>query len=140
NQGMLKLRRTITRRKWVCLLALLLVILALPVGTIIWMRFETDDTPLLRNFNEVREGMTRAEVENILGLPSWEPPAADNLVMFSDNGKKLVTSLRWQRDGQQAVLHFDESGAVGMKEFIPNSRREKARCWWFDTFGIQPPF
>jgi hypothetical protein len=134
------LRRKVAWRKRVCLLAPLLVFLSLPVGAIIWLRFETDDTPLLRNFTEVREGMTRAEVENILGPPSWEPPPTDDLVMFSDKGKKLVTSLRWQQDGQEAVLHFDEGGAVGMKEFIPNSRREKARRWWFSTFGLQPPF
>src|SRR5262249_51386268 len=46
NQGMSKLPRKISRRKWVCLLALLLVILTLPVGAIIWLRFEPDDTPL----------------------------------------------------------------------------------------------
>jgi hypothetical protein len=51
-----------------------------------------------------------------------------------------VTSLRWQQDGQEAVLHFDEGGAVGMKSFISNSRREKARQWVFDTFGIRLPF
>src|SRR5262249_60034591 len=134
------LRRKVTWRKWVCLLALLLAFLSLPVGAIIWLRFETDDTPLLRSYQEVREGMTRAEVENILGPPSWEPPPTDDLVMIWDDGKKFVTSLRWQQDGQEAVLHFDEGGAVGMKFFISNSRREQARQWWYDAFGIRPPF
>jgi hypothetical protein len=130
----------LTRRKRVCLLALLLLFLSLPVAALIWLRFETDDTPLLRNFNQVRQGMTRAEVENILGPPSWEPPPTDDLVLVTDKGKKLVMSFRWQQDGQVAVLHFDEGGVVGMKEFISNSRRQEARQWWVRTFGIQPPF
>ena len=134
------LRRKVTWRKRVWLLALLLIILCLPVGALFWLRHDTDDPPLLRNFNQVREGMTRAEVENILGPPSWKPPPTDDLVMFSPEGKKLVTSLRWRQDGQEAVLHFDEGGAVGMKVFVSNSRLENARQWWFDTFGIQPPF
>jgi hypothetical protein len=122
------------------LLALLLVLVCLPVGAIIWLRFEPHDTPLLRNFMEVREGMTRAEVENILGPPSWEPPPMDDIVMVTREGKRLVTSLRWQQDGQEVALHFDEGGAVGMKSFVSNSRREKFRQWWHDTFGNQLPF
>jgi hypothetical protein len=84
--------------------------------------------------------MTRAQVENFLGPPSWEPPPTDDLVMITDKGQKLVTSLRWQQDGQEAVLHFDEGGAIGMKSFVSNSRREKARQWVFDTFEIGLPF
>ena len=140
RQGMVILRRKVTWRQRVWLSVLLLVFLALPVGALFWLRFDAGDPPLLRNFNQVREGMTRAEVENILGPPSWKPPPTDDLVMFSAEGKKLVTSLRWRQDGQEAVLHFDEAGAVGMKVFFSNSRRENARQWWFDTFGIQPPF
>ena len=127
-------------RKRVCLLAPLIVFLSVPVGAIIWLRFETNDTPFLRTFNQVREGMSRAEVEDILGPPSWAPPPTDDLVMISPEGKKLVTSLRWRRDGQEAVLHFDEGGALGMMSFISNSRREKARQWCYDTFGIRLPF
>jgi hypothetical protein len=134
------LRRKVTRRKRVWLLALLLVFLCLPVGALFWLRFDTDDPPLLRHFKQVREGMTRAEVENILGPPSWEPPPTDDLLMVTPEGKKLVTSLRWRQDGQEAVLFFDEGGAVGSKTYFSNSRREKARWWWRSTFGREPPF
>jgi hypothetical protein len=133
-------RRKVPWRKRVWLLALLLVFLSLPVGALFWLLFDTDDSPLLRNFKQVREGMTRAEVENILGPPSWEPRPTDDIVMVSSEGKKFVKSLRWRQDGQEAVLHFDEGGAVGMTEFVSNWRREEARRWWFRTFGIQPPF
>src|SRR5262245_12100407 len=133
------LRRKVTLRKRAWLLALLLF-LSLPVGALFWLLSDTGDSPWLRNFNQVREGMTRAEVEKILGPPSWEPPPTDDLVMITDKGKKLVTSLRWQEDGHEAVLFFDEGGVVGMKSFISNSRREKARQWVFDTFGIRLPF
>jgi hypothetical protein len=120
---------------------LLLVFLSLPVGVLFWLWFDTDDPPLLRNFKQVREGMTRAEVENILGPPSWEPPPTDDLLIVTAEGKKVkVTSLRWRQDGQEAVLHFDEGGAVGMKVYVSNSRRETARQWWFSTFGRPPPF
>ena len=140
RQGMVILRRKVTWRQRVWLSVLLLVFLALPVGALFWPWSDADDSPLLRNFNQVREGMTRAEVVNILGPPSWEPPPTDDLVMVSPEGKKFVKSLIWRRDGQEAVLHFDEGGAVGMKVYISNSRRETARQWWFRTFGIQPPF
>src|SRR5262245_23913556 len=102
SRGMFILRRKVTWRKRVWLLALLLIFLCLPVGALFLLRYDTDDPPLLRNFNQVWEGMTRAEVENILGPPSWKPPPTDDLVMFSPEGKKLVTSLRWRQDGQEA--------------------------------------
>jgi hypothetical protein len=137
---MFMLTPKVTSRKRSWLSALLLVFLSLLVGTVLWLQFEAADTPLHRSLNQVREGMTRAEVENILGPPSWEPPPTDDIVMITDKGKRLVTSLRWQQDGQGAVVHFDEGGAVGMMSFISNSRREKVRQWWYDTFGIRLPF
>jgi hypothetical protein len=112
----------------------------LPVAALLWLWFDTDNTPFLRNFNQVREGMTRAEVESILGPHSWAPPPTDDLVMISPEGKKFVTQLHWRQNEQEAVLFFDEGGAVGMMSFISNSRREKVRRWWFDTLGFELPF
>src|SRR5262245_39065417 len=47
-------QRKVTWRKRVWLLVLPLIFLCLPVGALLWLRFDTDDPALLRNFNQVR--------------------------------------------------------------------------------------
>src|SRR4051794_35930304 len=112
--------------------------LALVAALALWL--VTREPPLLRHFRQFQEGMALEDVQRALGAPSYVgkpfswPPI-----------NKVVTIYEWGDDDAYVMLWFDESGALAVKDragkrHSGNSPRAKARRWWQQTFGAQPPF
>ncbi len=122
-------------------------VLLLPALVWFWM----DYTSLSSRFDRLREGMSRAEVEAILGPPSWESPPLDpdrpdpNGVIgqpILPSGKIVAKHLRWAATAASFHVYFDEDGAVVGKLHIstPLSLRQRAGLWWYRVFRTPPPF
>jgi hypothetical protein len=101
---------TRTRRR--LLLFILASVAVLAVGAwLLWPR-----TAITReNAAKIKEGMTLAEVEAILGGPARnESDMPDNFIndAFVMNGEQPFTEKRWASPGRVVILHFDDSCRV----------------------------
>lgn len=98
-----------TRRKK---LAVAGIVVALAISTVAVVAVAVRGPSLERRLEQVREGMTLAEVVGIMG----EPPAHDNLV---DRMLDKVAIKAWGNRRGLATVDFDENMTVVSKRFSP---------------------
>jgi hypothetical protein len=118
------------RRKLLVVLAGLAV-LALG-GFVLWPQ---TDRVTRENFGHIKEGMSRAEVEAILGPPGDYRSGPTNLailgtrscVSFSDDGEILKIPLTmWHTDTALVTVAFGPSGVVECKDWDTDFRLEQS--------------
>jgi hypothetical protein len=109
-------------RRRTLLVALAGLIVLVAVGVVVWPRSSSPITQ--ENYDRIRDGMSRAEVEAILGPPCdystgplvWAnrplavyPFAPVTPIGYGDN---RVETLHWRGDRQLIIVSFDPSGRV----------------------------
>jgi hypothetical protein len=88
---------------------------------LLWPEPPEPDRVTQENFDRISDGMSRAEVEAILGPPgdsTSEPPS-----QLYPSLKSL--GLDWDADTAWVSIGFDDSGGVVRKRFYSMSRREQ---------------
>jgi hypothetical protein len=113
----------------VALLACAYVILALPYSGVTQARFDC-----------IQDGVTMAEVEELLGDPSvnYGPTSIRVLFPFPPKLPPRSTSTIWNGHEGAAVIHFNENSVMTFKGWYPNPARrtvyEKVWRWLMERF------
>ncbi len=80
---------------------------------LLWVfRGVEDGRPDEAHFKRVKEGMSRAEVEELLG----GPPFAQH-VSFVSIGRGKISTATWSGPGHYLHVQFDEEGVVVRKQW-----------------------
>ena len=104
-----------TRRR-VLLLGSIAIVTAMAVGT--WVLWSGPSAISVENAANIREGMTLADVEAILGGPARnETDLPDNFIydafmMVAGPGLRIAVDRRWACRGLIVVVEFDDTGHV----------------------------
>ncbi len=125
------------RRRWLLLDAL---VLALVLG-LLAARDGDSPGPTWANFERVRVGMTRAEVERLLGAPSWRiaPLPSHDVSNTTPQVVEITASDDYFRDwgglfssGHEFMVRFDDRGRVEATD----AKEEPSLLWdYFRSLG-----
>ena len=125
------------RRTLLVMLAGLAVVIAAGV-VVLWPR-PASERITRENYDRIRAGMTRAEIETILGPPGDYTTAPTEGVRvasstFSAPGSEIAyLESRWLSDTAQAVVWFDYSGRANRGYYAPMRIKDEtpwARFLW----------
>jgi hypothetical protein len=112
------------------------VLLALPTAFLVayvWLRLEDRGQLTHANFDRIRDGMTLAEVTEILGPPTWQIKYEG--VPF---GKRLYA--RWESPSAFIAVYVLDAKGVYEKDYIRKSLADQLRTYWTRTFRTAAPF
>jgi hypothetical protein len=117
------------RKKWWLAIGLLLV-LAVALGIGIPALWPTTPGVTYANFSRIEPGMTRSEVQAILGPPSMAVLRGDLAIdlRILEDGKQIPDSYYWQCEiGEQVQIHFDKNDRVTTMHW--NGSLESRNAW-----------
>jgi hypothetical protein len=112
------------RRKRLALPAAALVALVAVGWFVLWLR---PGRITRENFDRIRVGMPRADVEALLGPPGnyLTGPVADSPQVWGDPARVSLPGVSWRSDDGIISIKFNYSGKVVEKLFVPVVRLEK---------------
>jgi hypothetical protein len=112
------------RRKLLAAVGLAVVVAAGMV--VLWPRANQPDRVTEENYDRIQHGMTRTEVEAILGSPG-DYTTGPTLVRYPDgrSARHSYVSDRWVTDSLVVYVSFDDSDRVWHSFTLPNLRHER---------------
>jgi outer membrane protein assembly factor BamE (lipoprotein component of BamABCDE complex) len=119
-----------TKKRWIVLAGLLAVCVALTLAALALLAAGTGVTPA--NIERIENGMTRAEVEEILGGPGvgfsprgptiWHHHDESYVAVYSGRDNPVFGNRSY--DGAQVAVHFDRDNRV-ISRTQPENFRQK---------------
>ena len=131
-------RRTYARR-----FLAVVVFVGVGVALVCWLRPARHTGPTYEAFLRVKDGMTQAEVEQVLGMPPGDySTRPTNFLCASTTSSPMPKEMRYHRSwaGNDLLVdvYFDQNGRVVRAESWGNLReatwQERARRWLQQLF------